>query len=161
MEWSAGEAKLLEAEGGDYAPYGPTRAKRMEPYIRAWAVVLVFGLIFRPGRSTVPHTAQITQNISTATIEEWAKLDLEAPNSRVLRLTRVRYDDNDHPLALEEVVFALERLPGLAADGGEVLDITELHGLSLSRVSERVGIVPDTKDVALHLAIARGKDMRL
>jgi DNA-binding GntR family transcriptional regulator len=110
----------------------------------------------------VPRTAQITQNTSTATIEEWAKLDLEAPNSRVLRLTRVRYDDNDHPLALEEVVFALERLPGLAADGGEVLDITELaqrHGLSLSRVSERVGIVPAPKDVALHLAIAPGKDV--
>ena len=73
----------------------------------------------------MPRTAQITQNTSTATIEEWAKLDLEAPNSRVLRLTRVRYDDNDHPLALEEVVFPWS-LPGLAADGGEVLDITEL-----------------------------------
>ena len=41
-QWSGqrDEAKLLEAEGGDYASYGPTRAKRMEPYIRAWAVVL-------------------------------------------------------------------------------------------------------------------------
>ena len=104
----------------------------------------------------------IAQSTGAATIEEWAKLDLEAPNSRVLRLTRVRYDDHEHPLALEEVVFALERLPGLAADGGDVPDITELaqrHGLSLSLVSERVGIVPATKIVALHLAIAPGKDV--
>jgi DNA-binding GntR family transcriptional regulator len=51
------------------------------------------------------------------TIEEWAKLDLNAPNSCVLRLTRVQLDDNGQPLGAEEGVLALERFP----------DLTELH----------------------------------
>ena len=102
-------------------------------------------------------TALITQSTGTPTIEEWAKLDLDAPNSRVLRLTRVQLDDNSHPLGVEEVVLALERFPGLAANGGDVPDIVELaqrHGLSLGHATERLSIVRATKDVASHLQIA-------
>src|SRR5262245_34874996 len=107
-------------------------------------------------------TALITQSTGTPTIEEWAKLDLDAPNSRVLRLTRVRYDDNNHPLAVEEVVLALERFPGLTANGGDVPDIVELaqrHGHSLGHASERLVIVHATRDVASHLRIAPGADV--
>jgi DNA-binding GntR family transcriptional regulator len=107
-------------------------------------------------------TALITQSTGAATVEEWAKLDLNAPNSRVLRLTRVQLDDNDHPLGVEEVILALERFPDLPANGGDVPDIVELarrHGLSLGRATERLSIVRATKDVASHLQIAPGADV--
>ena len=110
----------------------------------------------------MPHTALITQNTGTATIEEWAKLDLNVPNSRVLRVTRIQQDDNNHPLGVEEVVVPLERFPGLAANGGDVPDIIELaqrHGLSLGRATERLSIVRATKVVASHLQIASGADV--
>ena len=61
-------------------------------------------------------TTLISQSTGTATLEEWAKLDLNAPISRVLRLTRVQLDDTHDPLGVEEVVLALERFPGLAPD---------------------------------------------
>ena len=101
-------------------------------------------------------TALITQSTDTAILEEWAKLDLSAPNSRVLRLTRVQFDDNSRPLGVEEVVLALERFPGLAANGGDVPDLIELaqrHGISLGRATERISIVQATKDVASRLRV--------
>ena len=110
----------------------------------------------------MPSAAQIAQRTGPATVEEWAKLDLNAPNAGVLRLTRVQLDDNSHPLGVEEVVVALERFPGLAANGGDVPDIIELaqrHGLSLGRATERLAIVRATKDVASHLQIALGADV--
>jgi GntR family transcriptional regulator len=110
----------------------------------------------------LPHTALITQNTSTATIEEWAKLDLNVPNSRVLRVTRIQQDDNKRPIAFEEAVLALERFPGLVANGGDVPDIVELaqrHGLSLGRATERLSIVHATKDVASRLQIGAGTDV--
>jgi DNA-binding GntR family transcriptional regulator len=90
------------------------------------------------------------------------ELDLSAANSRVLRLTRVLNDDNNHPVAVEEVVLALEQFRGLAADGGNVPDLVELaqrHGLSLGHACERVVIVHASKDVASHLQIAVGTDV--
>jgi DNA-binding GntR family transcriptional regulator len=108
------------------------------------------------------RTALITQSTGTATIEEWAKLDLSAPNSRVLRVTRVRYNaPYDPPVALEEVVLALDRFPGLLPNGGDVPDILELaqrHNLSLGRATERVNVIQATKAIALHLGIAMGSD---
>jgi DNA-binding GntR family transcriptional regulator len=107
-------------------------------------------------------TALIKQSTGTATLEEWAKLDLDVPNAPVLRLTRVQLDDNNHPLALEEIVLALERFPGLIANGADVPDIVELaqrHGLTLGRGMERLSIVPATKDVASHLQIAPGANL--
>jgi DNA-binding GntR family transcriptional regulator len=107
-------------------------------------------------------TALIAQSIDIPTLEEWAKLDLGALNSRVLRQMRVQLDDNSHPLGVEVVVLALERFPGLAVNGGDVQDITELaqqHGLALGRATERLGIVRATKDVASHLQIAPGADV--
>jgi DNA-binding GntR family transcriptional regulator len=107
-------------------------------------------------------SALITQSTGTSTLEEWAKLDLNAPNSHVLRLTRVQLDDNSRPLGVEEVVLALERFPGLAANGADVPDLVELaqrHGLALGRATERVSIVRATKDVATHLQIAPGVDV--
>jgi DNA-binding GntR family transcriptional regulator len=107
-------------------------------------------------------TTLITQSTGTATVEEWAKLDLNAPNSRVLRLARVQLDDSNDPIGIEEVVLPLERFPGLAVNGADVPDIVELakgHDLSLRRATERVSIVPATKDVASHLQIAPGVDV--
>ena len=108
------------------------------------------------------RTVLITHSTGTATVEEWAKLDLNAPNSHVLRLTRVQLDDNSHPLGVEEIVLALERFPGLTANGGDVPDITELaqrHGLSLGHAFERVSVVPATKENCAHLQIALGTDV--
>jgi DNA-binding GntR family transcriptional regulator len=107
-------------------------------------------------------TALITLSTGSAILEEWAKLDLSAPNSRVLRLTRVRYDAADRPLGVEEVVLALERFPGLAANGADIPDIIELaqrHGLVLGRATERLSIVRATKDVASHLQVGAGTDV--
>ena len=103
----------------------------------------------------------ISQTVETASLTEWAKLALNTPKARVLRMTRVRYDA-DCPLALEEVVLALDRFPGLTPNGGDVPDIMELaqrHGLSLSRATERISIIPATKDVASHLQIAAGANV--
>ena len=107
-------------------------------------------------------TALITQSTGIATIEEWAKLDLSAPNSRVLRLTRVQLDDNKHPRGVEEVVLALERFPALAANGADIPDIVELaqrYGLSLGRATERLSIVRATKEVASHLQVGADTDV--
>ena len=107
-------------------------------------------------------TALITQSIDIPTLEEWAKLDLDAPNSCVLRQMRVQLGDNNHPIGVEEVVVALERFPGLVANGADVPNIIELaqrHGLALGRATERGSIVGATKDVASHLQIAAGEDV--
>jgi GntR family transcriptional regulator len=69
---------------------------------------------------------------------------------------------HNRPVAFEEAVLALERFPGLAANGGDVPDIVELaqrHGLSLGRATERLSIVHATKDVASRLQIAVGTDV--
>ena len=93
-------------------------------------------------------TALVTQSTGTPTLEEWAKLDLNVPNSCVLRLTRVQLDANNQPLSVEEITLALERLPGLTANGGDVPGIVELaqrHGLALGRATERLSIVAPPK----------------
>jgi len=110
------------------------------------------------------HTLSIAQSTRTATLIEWAKLALSSPKARVLRVTRILFDvGDDRPLALEEVVLALERLPDLAPNGGgDIPDITELaqrHCLALGRATERISIVKATKDVAAHLRIAAGSDV--
>ena len=103
--------------------------------------------------------AQIARTVGTANVVEWAKLalaDLQAP---VLRVTRLRHDDQDRPVALETVVLVLEHFPGLEADGEIIPDICGLakrYDLSLLRTAERVAVVPAAGDIALHLGIAAG-----
>jgi DNA-binding GntR family transcriptional regulator len=107
-------------------------------------------------------TALTTQDFGTATVEEWAKLNLVVHNSQVLRLSRVQLDDDNHPVGVEEVVVALERFPNLVPNGADVPGIVELarqHGLSLGRARERLSIVRATKDVASQLEIAPGTDV--
>jgi DNA-binding GntR family transcriptional regulator len=102
------------------------------------------------------------QSIGIATVEEWAKLDLNEPNSRVLRVTRLQQDDRSHPLGVEEIVLALDRFPGLIANGADIPDIIELaqrHDISLGRAMERLSIVPATQDIAQDLGIAAGTDV--
>jgi DNA-binding GntR family transcriptional regulator len=52
---------------------------------------------------------EIARIVATANLVEWAKLALNTPQTRVLRMTRIQYDVADHPLALEEVVLPLSR----------------------------------------------------
>src|SRR5262245_46701172 len=114
------------------------------------------------GKVVMAYTLSIAQSAGTATLIEWAKLALSAPKARVLRVTRILFDVGDRPLALEEVVLALERLPGLAANDGDIPDIMELarlHGLTLGRATERVSIVKATEDVASHLRISAGANV--
>ena len=94
------------------------------------------------------HTLSTAQTAGIANIVEWAKLALSSPTARVLRVTRIVFDDNDRPIALEEAVLPLDRFPGLIADGGDIPDIIELgkrHGVSVARASERISIVSATK----------------
>jgi DNA-binding GntR family transcriptional regulator len=104
----------------------------------------------------VTSIALITQSTGIATVEEWAKLNLNAPNSRVLRLTRVR---RDTAVTLEEAVLPLERFPGLIADASDITELARCYGLSLGHATERVSIVPATRKVAKHLGIAAGADV--
>ena len=99
-------------------------------------------------------TDLITHSSGPATVEEWAKLDLN-PNSRVLRLTRIR-NDALGPIALEEVVLPLDRFPGLTADASDIAELAQCYGLSLGHATERVSIVPATREVAKHLGIGAG-----
>jgi len=104
----------------------------------------------------------IAQAVGTANVAEWAKLVLSNLQAPVLRVTRLRRDDQARPVALEEVVLPLDRFPGLAPNGGDIPDIVELaqrHGLSLGRVTERINIVRATRDVALHLGMAAGTNV--
>ena len=109
------------------------------------------------------HALSIAQAAGTANIVEWSKLSLSSLHAPVLRVTRILFDDNDRPIALEEAVLPLERLAGLSPRGGaDIPDITELaqrHGISLGRAMERISIVPATKVIASHLGIAFGTDV--
>jgi GntR family transcriptional regulator len=104
----------------------------------------------------------IAQTVGTANVAEWAKLVLSDHQAPVLRVTRLRHDDQARPVALEEVVLPLERFPGLAPNGGGIPDIVELaqrHGLSLGRVTELISIVRATEEVASHLKITAGSNV--
>ena len=46
-----------------------------------------------------------------------------------------------------------------SCDVPDIIDLAQCHGLSLGRAMERISIVPATKDVAAHLAIAAGADV--
>ena len=108
------------------------------------------------------HAVSISQTTEAANLVEWAKLALNSPQARVLRVTRVLYDAPDRAIALEEVVLALDRFPGLTANGGDVPDIVELaqrYGISIGRAFERMSIVRVSNDVAVHLGIAAGTDV--
>ena len=105
------------------------------------------------------HIGLIAQSTGTATFDEWTKLGLTAPKSRVLRVKRVQYDTPQRPMALEEVVLPLDRFPGLTADASEITEIAQRYGLSLGRASEHVSIVPATKDVAAHLGVTAGENV--
>ena len=81
----------------------------------------------------------------------------------MLRVTRILFDDNDRPIALEEAVLPLDRLPGLSPNGGvdipDIIEIAQRHGISLGRAMERISIVPSTREIAQHLGIAAGADV--
>jgi len=84
-----------------------------------------------------------------------------ASQTTVLRVTRIRYDDDYFPLAYEKVVLPLDRYPGLVPNGGDIPDIFELsqrYDLTLGRATQRASIIPATRDVAVHLGIAEGTD---
>ena len=106
------------------------------------------------------HAVSIAQTVETANIVEWAKLALKSSRTRVIRVARILFDDNDRPIALEEAVLPLERFPGLSPNGGgdvpDLIELAQRHGLSLGRATERISIVPATKDVAMHLGIPAG-----
>ena len=122
-----------------------------------------FHLLNTAMEMTVAHALSVSQTVGTATIVEWAKLALSTPQAGVLRVTRVLFDDNDRPIALEEAVLPLERFPSLSPNGGgdipDIIELAQRHGISLCRATERVSIVQATKDVAQHLQIAAGADV--
>ena len=109
------------------------------------------------------HALSIAQTVETANIVEWAKLALKSSRTRVMRVARILFDDNDRPIALEEAVLALERFKGLSPNGGgdipDIIALAQLYGLALGRATERISIVQATKDVALHLGITVGTDV--
>jgi DNA-binding GntR family transcriptional regulator len=109
---------------------------------------------------TVAHIASIAQTTGSANTVEWTKLALNVPQAPVLRVTRIRFDEDDRLLAHEEVVLPLDRFPGLAPNGGDIPDIVELaqlHGLSLGRATERVSIIPATKMSRCISGLQRGR----
>ena len=109
------------------------------------------------------HALAIAQTVETANIVEWSKLSLSSLQTPVLRVTRILFDDNDHPIALEDAVLPLERFPDLSPNGGgdvpDIIELAQRHGISLGRASERISIVQATKGIASHLGIATGTDV--
>ena len=83
----------------------------------------------------MPHAVSISQTAETANLVEWAKLALDPGNARVLRVTRVLYDAPDRPIALEEVVLALDRFPGLTPTAATSQTSSSL----LSAMASRLG----------------------
>ena len=114
------------------------------------------------GDVVVAHAVSIAQTVETANLVEWAKLALSSPQARVLKVTRILYDAPDRAIALEEVVLALDRFPGLTANDVDIPDIIQLaqrYGVPLGRASERLSIVQSSKNIAVHLGIAAGTDV--
>jgi len=104
----------------------------------------------------------VSQTVGTANITEWAKLALSDLRARVLRVTRLRHDDQDRPVVLEMVVLVLDWFPGLETSGDATLDIAELarrYGLQLARATERASIVPASAEIASHLATGPGTNV--
>ena len=60
------------------------------------------------------HALSLEQTTNISTIVERTKLALRFSQSRVLRVTRVRFDAADRRHALEEVVLVLDHFSGLA-----------------------------------------------
>ena len=111
----------------------------------------------------MPHALSIAQTADTANVVEWAKLSLSSPRARVLRLARILFDDNDHPIAFEEEYCrwsAFQVCPQMAAVTFPTLcELAQRHGISLGRATERISIVPATKDIASHLRITAGTNV--
>lgn len=108
------------------------------------------------------YALSIDQTVGTANEHERSKLALSDLQARVLRVTRIRFDEDDHPLAHEEVVLPSDRLPGLDINGGDIPDILDLaqrYGLTLERASEHINIASATAEIAKHLRIATGTDV--
>src|SRR5262245_23375494 len=107
------------------------------------------------------HVASITKTADTANGIERTILQLQ-PLTSVLRLTRIRYDENGWPLMYKEVVLPLAHFPGLSANVADLPDLYGLaqrHVLTLGRATERISIVPATRDIAFHLRIGAGTDL--
>ena len=123
--------------------------------------VLIAGLL-EIGGLIAMRIVPIARNVGTANVTEWAKLALSDLRARVLRVTRIRLDDQDRPFALEKVILVLERFPGLEGDSGTIADIGELalqYGLLLARTTERISLVPAPADVGAQLGLAMGADV--
>jgi len=107
----------------------------------------------------------IAQSVGTASVSERTNLVLGDLQATVLRVTRLRHDDQGRPIVLEKVVLPLDRFPGLVPNGDHTSDIVKLaqrYGFSPGRATERVSNVPATSEIASHLEIAHGADvMRL
>ena len=104
-------------------------------------------------------TAQGTGTVSRV---EQTKLRLPQLQAPVLRARRVRFDYDNQPIAVEDVVLPLIRFPGLTASDGDLPDIIELarqQRLRLGRATERISTVPANGEVARHLRIALGADV--
>lgn len=105
----------------------------------------------------------IAQAAGPANLIEWAKLALREPKTPVLRIMRVRHDETRRPLSSEEVVLALDCFPGLADDNAPgVQDIGALalrYRLALERATERITMVPASKEVAHHLKVEAGASL--
>jgi DNA-binding GntR family transcriptional regulator len=102
-----------------------------------------------------PNVVLISQSTGTANLVEWAKLALKDTTEPVLRVSRVRRDDQFGVIS-EEIVVALTQFPGLNCHNS-FPDIAELawhHGLTLGRSTERIGLVPAPANVARRLGIA-------
>ncbi len=104
--------------------------------------------------------AVIAQTTGRANEAEQKRLRLP-PTARVLRLMRVRYQD-DRPLSYEQIVLPLVRFPALANEPpitSSISEIAQRYGLALGRVTEQARLVGAPKFVAEHLRVASGTQL--
>jgi DNA-binding GntR family transcriptional regulator len=110
----------------------------------------------------VTRITEIERVVGIASVTEWARLSLADLQAPVLRVTRMKHDDQHRPLAIEMVVLVLAHFPGLERDGGVIADIGELaqrYGFRLSHIRDRLSVVPTPGDIALHLGTTVGTNV--
>ena len=100
--------------------------------------------------------AEIAQTTGVATTTERLLLRLDDQHATVIRIKRLRYDNNDRVLSYEEVAIPSSRMPQNGDLSLDLLDLARSRGLTLGRATEFVLMISADTVVAAHLGVAEG-----
>jgi DNA-binding GntR family transcriptional regulator len=98
----------------------------------------------------------IAQATGIATTAKRLLLRLDDPQAVVVRIWRLRYNDDGRLLAYEEISMPSTRLPHDSDLSLDLIDLARQRGLTLGRATEFVLRAPADPGVATHLGVAVG-----